>query len=198
MTIFERVSAGAVTSFLTAFLVAATLNTPTNAQSDRTAASRGVRHVLKASLALPDKSPLLKEPTSKPEMNLRMSVRISDHAPDADFFGVVTVEFTGSDLPPPGVEKTVWQAGKCHQDRGWPKITVIGIEGTVSDGEAKTSIAGIPRHIGKLIPADEIVVTKRLPRANSNFDGLEIRAETKATRLVLDLRLTAVRCSKTE
>ena len=64
----------------------------------------------------------------------------------------------------------------------------------MSDGQAKTSIAAIPRHIGKLIPADEIVVTKRLPRANGNFDGLEIRAETKATRLVLDLRLTAVRC----
>jgi len=127
-------------------------------------------------------------------MNLRISVRISDHAPDSDFFGIVTADFMSSDMRAPEIEKTIWQAGKCHRERGWPKITVTGIEGTVSDGQARTSIAAIPRHIGKLMPADEIVVTKRLPRANGNFDGFEIRAETKATRLMLDLRLTAVGC----
>jgi len=194
LTKCECASAYAVISFLTAIWIAFALSGPTNAQDNRTAMSRGVMHVLKASLALADKSPLLTEPTSKPEMDLRISVRISDHAPGSDFFGIVTVDFTGSDLTPPGIQKTVWQAGKCHQDRGWPKVTVIGIEGTVSDGAAKTSIAAIPRHIGKLIPADEIVVTKQLPRANGNFDGFEIRAETKATRLMLDLRLRAVGC----
>lgn len=193
MAKFERFSTCAITIFLTAFLVAVAPTSRTNAQDDQTATSRGVKHALKASLALANKSPLLKEPSNLPVMNLRVSVRISDHAPDSDFFGTVTVDFSDLDMQHE-IAKTMWQARKCHRDRGWPKITVTGIEGTVSDGQMKTSIAAIPRHIGKLMPADEIVVTKQLPRANGNFDRFEMRAETKSTRLMLDLQLTAIRC----
>ena len=189
---FCGISRGLVILFLCLVLsprtIRAEVATPSAASPSR------VRHVLKASLRFEANSPFAKAKDGQLQARLRVSVRISDHAPDADFFGVVAVDFTEADLLQPMPEKTIWQAGNCHLDRGWPKITVTGIEGTVSDGQAKTSIAAIPRHIGKLMPADEIVVAKRLPRANGIFDGLEIRAETKATRLVLDLQLTAVRC----
>ena len=192
-TKFERVSACALTSCVTVFLVAVPSNGPTNAQDNRSATSRGVRHVLKVSLVLPDKSVPLKEPTSKPEMKLRMSVRISDHAPDADFFGVVTADFTGSDLLPPGGEKTVWQARKCHQDRGWPKVTVVGIEGEIFDGQMTAKVSAVPRHIGKLMPADEIIVTKR-SSTTSVFNEWAIRAQAKASKVTFDLRLKALQC----
>ena len=105
---------------------------------------------------------------------------------------MVVADFTNADLLPSAPEKTIWQAGKCHRDRGWPKVTVVGIEGAVSEGDARIQISAVPRHIGKLIPGDEIVVTKPLPRNLPN--EWTLRAQTKVSRLVLDLRLTAVRC----
>ena len=100
-----------------------------------------------------------------------------------------------TDLLQPAPEKTIWQAGKCHRNRGWPKVTVIGIEGEMFDGQMNAKVAAVPRHIGKLMPADEIIVAKRSPSTSGSLiNEWAIRAQTKASRVIFDLRLTALRC----
>lgn len=175
--------------------------TARSAEADKLSeALAGVRHVLRASLSAAENAPYANAKDGKLPADLRANVRISDHSPDADFFGGVVAHFgevtigegtTGE----PGAEKIIWQASKCHRERGLPKVSVTGIEGIVGDGDNKVQVAAVARHIGKLMPADEIIITKPLARSFSNLlTELAFRAETKVTRLVLDLRLTAIRC----
>lgn len=155
----------------------------------------GVRHVLKASLAIDARSPHANVDGGL-DADLRASIRISDHSPEADFFGTVVVDFSGRDLISPPPARTIWEAARCHRNRGLPKITVTGIEGKISTGSETSQIKAVSRRIGKRMPDDEIIVTSRVLKAGADrMSEIGIRAETKATRLVLDLRLTSLPCT---
>ena len=162
-------------------------------------AHQGVRHILFATfVAKPGFAPEAAKDGKQEQPSqtrLWLKIRVSDHALEADFFGVVAGEFTDADLGPPAVEKTIWQAARCHSNRGFPKMTVIGIEGAVSKGQERQSIAALPRRIGKMMPADEIMLNKPVrPVPAGLANEIAVRAETKLSGVAFELRLKAVGC----
>lgn len=152
--------------------------------------------MLELSLTLDPASPYARASDNKFEAKLRASIQISDHSPEADYFGVVVVDFSHADLARPASPKMIWQARKCHRDRGLPKVLVTKIEGEVGEGSAAAKVLAVPRKIGKLVPGDEILVTNRslTPFANSAREWT-VRGTTRESRLVFDLRLKANRCN---
>ncbi len=168
------------------------------------AAVPGVRHILKGSLSfdtggVPGNS-LRKSTKDLPARkgaaaDIQIDVRISDHAPNADFYGVVKTKFSNVREGQPAAEQTIWEAAKCHYDRGLPKISVLAIHGEITDGDTSTRVMALPRHIGKLMPDDEIVVSRQVP-FGLNRDGAELlmRAATKASGLMVMLRLVTKHC----
>jgi hypothetical protein len=158
-------------------------------------AAQGVRPVLRGTLALDTSSPYAKAAADKLVADLRVSLWLSDHAPEADFFGLVVTNFKELSLGERRSETTIWQASQCHRDRGLPKVKISGIEGSIFEGRDQVQISAKPRHIGKRVPADEIVVTKQ---PAESFGGSEsellMRFKSKQSQLVLDLRLRSARC----
>jgi hypothetical protein len=159
-----------------------------------------VRHTLKAALGFaPDTPDDRRHDGDGPVLTLK--VRISDHAPDSDFFGVIQTQFKGAAFG--AAPKAIWADNGCHHDRGLPKITVIGISGKIparkTDAQGPIDVSAVPRHIGKLVPEDEIVVQRIVPEAGQNLGssgspGLSLEAQTKMSRLKADLQLIVTRC----
>src|SRR5262249_27578646 len=146
----------------------------------------GIRHVLKASLSVDPSSPYAKPQHGPMQADLHATIQISDHAPGLNFFGLAIALFAYRDPGAPQAEQTVWEARRCHRDRGLPKISVLRIDGIVADGDVKTTIAAAARHIGKLMPADEITVSKPLFRAPGSPPGdIAIQARTKISRWIV-------------
>ena len=128
--------------------------------------------------------------------SVQADIRISSHAPNADFYGVVTPKFSDVGKGQRGEEQIIWESAKCHHDRGLPKITVMAIYGQIADGDARVTVSAIPRRIGKLIPDDEILTTRKQPliRLHDRAE-LSMQASTTMSRLVLTLQLVSQRCS---
>jgi hypothetical protein len=127
---------------------------------------------------------------------LRASIRISDHSPEADFFGVVVVDFSEQDLSSSAAPRVIWQALKCHRDRGLPKVAVTKIEGELAIDNTSQAVLALPRQIGKLTPPDEIIVSNRalVPFGNSAQEWT-IQGTTRQSRLLFRLRLKASQCA---
>lgn len=153
----------------------------------------GIRHALTAALvSLPKSDGAEWENLA---LKLWLKVRVSDHSQEADFFGIVAAEFSAADHATPAVEKPVWQAARCHQDRGFPRIKVMGIEGFLLRGAAREDIAALPRRIGKVVPSDEIMVVKRPSQRSGGQPGdIVFQAQTQRSLLVFELRLRSTRC----
>ena len=115
-------------SWTVVILVAAAPHTAKGAEGDKPTGLVGVRHVLRASLSVEENSPYTNLKDGKLQTNLRVSVRISDHAPDADFFGVVVEDFAEVSPGSQG-RKDNLASRQMPLDRGLPKVTVTGIEG---------------------------------------------------------------------
>lgn len=158
----------------------------------------GVKHALIASLTLsPGQASGGAEPDKPTELegNVQVSVRISDHAPGTRFYATLVSSFVRIGADRPGPSQTIWEDRLCHPDRGLPKVTVVKIEGSIRNGDRKLDIAALPRLIGKLIPMDEIVVTKRPETRPGEWAGKFLfRAATGLSRLMVDLELTTQRC----
>jgi hypothetical protein len=173
------------------------------------AAISGVRHILMGSLSFgmdgPPASALRQSASGARERegatadiqtaDIQTDVRISDHALGVDFYGVITTRFSDVRRGQQTAEQTIWEATKCHFDRGLPKVSVLGFRGAITHGDTSTRVTAIPRRIGKLVPDDEILTTRRVP-AGLNRDGAEllIQAVTKTSELALSLRLVVKYC----
>lgn len=126
------------------------------------------------------------------DTDLRLKVLISDHAPDSDFFGPVVATFRGhgSQQGP----RTIWKDRKCHLYRGFPKVEVTRIDGSLSRDGRTLKIAATPRQVGKPLPKDEIVVTRLLADHSTGIMELATKAVTTASNIVFDLRMETHRC----
>lgn len=161
-----------------------------------TAAESGVRHQLRASLSLDPASPFAKAEKAEFRAELRAVFRISDHAPDADFFGAMVADFLLTHPDRPADEQVVWQDSKCHRDRGLPKISLIEIQGTISVNGTDHPVSAALRRIGKRLGADEITIQKLVPTIlRGEMAGLASRATTRGSGLVIDADLSSLRCS---
>jgi hypothetical protein len=164
-----------------------------NGPIDRSAPQ--VKHRVEVGLEFDPRSAVTSSPERKLSGNIKIQIRISDHAPNADFFGVVSTEFTDFEAQPHGTPKVAWQDDACHSDRGLPKIAVVGITGRLENGTSATEISSQPRRTGQRVPADEISFTNAPDSLPKQADAAwTYRARTKKTGLIVSVRLVREIC----
>ena len=165
-----------------------------------TGAKRGIEHVLYLSIKTDPASPLLTEANGK-DVNAKLIVtmRISAHSQETSFFGLVPALVSDFDLAKGSKDQVVWRDGKCHHERGIPKISVTKVEGLATSGEQKHLISARWRIIGLFLPRDEVTTSRRMGETSSDDVGsyITMRTETKLSRLLLDLKLYTLHCDLT-
>ncbi|CAL8971090.1 hypothetical protein RHODGE_RHODGE_01985 [Rhodoplanes serenus] len=149
----------------------------------------GVRHWVTASVH-PARS-TADEPgdTATRLSSLTLRIQISDHAPDLRFYGIVAKTWTDVDRRTGTSETIVWEAARCHRERGTPKVGVVSLDGR-SD---VAPVAALVRQRGRRMPTDEIVVRKVLtPQAPTAL--LAIDATTTTSGLGIRVTLHGETC----
>ena len=148
----------------------------------------GIRFKVAASLSSVDRTAAY----AQAKASLWVDIRISSEARGARFFGVVAKKFThvrGNN------EQVYWQDKTCHQKRGYPKTTVTSIDGSLDlDGGKKTRVMARTRQIGLPLPDDEITPGKKLPTSGEPHVILAYRSRTKASHLLVDVKIYAFNC----
>ena len=167
-----------------------------NAQSvDSPADATGVRHAISVSVELDRGTFASKENVAELAASIRIAVRVLDYAADSRFYGVVNGDFSDFDPSKGAVTQEIWADRKCHQNRGLPKIWVLAINGRIAQGARISDVSALPRHIGQLIPDDEIVVQKdRRLNAEDPTQTLAIQVKTKKSRVSVTLMVKTARC----
>jgi hypothetical protein len=76
-----------------------------------------------------------------------------------------------------------------------PKVTVTQLGGHFGEGERRIEISGINRHIGLLVPPDELTPGIKLEPGSDDL-GLfyGFRAQTRVSRLNVDLKIYPIDC----
>jgi hypothetical protein len=155
----------------------------------------GVTHLVTATVVSGTAAPA--DPNDDRRISgLRITLRISDHARETQFFGEVPVsvpEFAASHGSP---EQKVWEDARCHQKRGFPKATVAAIEGAVEGGETHVAISARARHIGVMVPADEVRQAQPMPGGHDERGAyLAFRTETAQSHMVVVLKIYTIDCT---
>jgi len=159
--------------------------------------TRGVRHILY--LAIKSGDPDLRfvqQNTGEPgAATLTVKIRISDHSQETSFSGDVPATVSDFDPIKGSGEQEVWKDAECHHERGFPKMTVISVDGQKGNGKQKLAISARHRRLGLLLPKDEVMAARRLASGTDDRGSfVATRAETKQSRLLVDLRLYFVPC----
>jgi hypothetical protein len=155
----------------------------------------GVRHALIAAIEA-DKHPAIsKEDPETSTATVDVLLRILNYATDYRFVGVVDGKFPSFD-PAKGAEaQEVWIDERCHQYRGLPRIWVLGINGRITRNETVFDVVARPRHVGELVPKDEIIMHKdRNTELDDPNQSLVTVATTTASRLNVRLTVKSTRC----
>lgn len=130
---------------------------------------------------------------------LAVTVRISDHAQETQFYGDVKNAVPEFNFIKGSAPYEVWRDTKCHHERGLPKITLIKVEGSIRNGTNQTPVSARFRWLGRLMPGDEITVGKTVSTGADKTGPFRIlRAETKESRVVIDLKLYILPCELSE
>lgn len=116
-------------------------------------ARAGVRHQIYVSIAFDPASPL-REPQAR--ATLSVPVRISDHAPDANFYGTLAATFADVAVTETPPAQLLWEDKACHIERGLPRFAVLGLNGMLSRPQGESVISARPRHLGQTLPQDEL------------------------------------------
>ena len=157
----------------------------------------GVRHVISASVGV-DPAHQATTYGGERRLALTLSVRISDHAVESEFYGQVPVTFSDFTAKQPPAERVVWENDRCHQKRGLPKMAVTEIKGEIKNGEEPSNaISARARHIGLLLPSDEVMAGTRLPDGRDQIGPfMAIRTQTSRSHLIVDLKLYILGCNR--
>jgi hypothetical protein len=164
------------------------LNTTTNAT--------GVRHAIIAAVEADQDTAAAKRDGEARNATVDILVRVLDYAPDYRFYGVVDGKFSDFDPGSGAKAQEIWADQKCHQYRGLPRIWVLAINGRITRGETVFDIAAQPRHVGELVPKDEVVTQKDrndVERDDPNQSVVTL-ARTTESRLNVKLTLTSTNC----
>jgi hypothetical protein len=172
----------------------------------------GVKHVLYLSVKSDDpglrtahndgapKDQGSKEPTKQtPNATLRIVVRVSDHSLETSFFGDVPISIANFDLDKGSPEQLIWQDERCHHERGFPRTLVMTVDGLIAHGFGKQSdnqlVEARPRHIGRPIPWDEILMASGLQFGTDDRGRfIETHTQTKESYLSVDLKMYMLPC----
>ncbi len=126
--------------------------------------TRGIRHILYLTVKSddPDLRFLQRGSGESHTATLTVKIRISDHSQETNFYGDVPATVSDFDPIKGSREQEVWQHTECHHERGFPKITVISVDGQITNGQQKLTTAARYRRFGLLLPRDEVMAAKRL------------------------------------
>lgn len=160
----------------------------------------GVRHRIDVTVSAEPDAPIFSR-LKGAKGELSFTVRLSANSKESKFFGMLRPSFPDIVVPDgagkPLVQQTkLWEEGVCHQRRGLPKVTVTQLGGHFGEGEGRIEISAIVRHIGVLVPPDELTPGIKLDQGSDSF-GLfyAFRAQTRNSRLNVDLKIYPIDCS---
>ncbi|WP_245509685.1 hypothetical protein [Bradyrhizobium vignae] len=162
-------------------------------------AEMGVRHRIDVMVSAEPDAPVLSR-LKGARGELSFTVRLSANSKESKFFGMLRPSFPDIVVPEgpgkPLVQQTkLWEEDVCHQRRGLPKVTVTQLGGHFAEGEGRTEISAINRHIGVLVPPDELTPGIKLDPGSDSF-GLfyAFRAQSRNSRLNVDLKIYTIDC----
>jgi hypothetical protein len=155
----------------------------------------GVRHSLVAAIEPDRDSVSASQDGDAKKVAVDVSVRVLDYAHDYRFYGVVHGKFTGFDPRLGATAQEIWADPACHQNRGLPTITVLAIDGKITQGEKSSEFAARPRVIGGRLPVDEIVLKRDSMAVPSNPNqSLVTLASTSQSHVTVKLILKTANC----
>ena len=166
------------------------------ASGTQVATTRGIRHVLYLTIKSDPYSLVLSQSYDETyTATLTVIIRISAHSQETNFSGDVPVTVANFDPIKGSPKQKVWQDAKCHHERGYPKMTIINVDGSISNGQIKIPISARYRWLGLILPADEVMAAKRLVRGADDVGSfIATSTETKKSRLIMDLKLYILPC----
>ena len=170
----------------------------TGAQEISAQPTRGVRHLIEVSVKSDPDSQFLQQGLGGGGVTatLTLKTRISDHSQETNFYGDVPTTISNFDPIKGSDVQTVWSDAQCHHERGIPKVTLISVDGNVTSGQKKISIAARYRHIGLRLPEDEVMTSRRLESGTDKVGPfIAMRTETKQSRLLVDMKLYILPCA---
>jgi hypothetical protein len=155
----------------------------------------GIRHAIIASIEADQDAASAKGDVEARSATVDILVRVLNYASDYRFYGVVDGKFAGFDPGQGAAAREIWADQKCHENRGFPRIWVLAINGRITQGATSIDIAARPRHVGELVPNDEIVIQKdrKMEFVDPN-QNLVTLARTTASRLSVELTLRSTKC----
>lgn len=157
---------------------------------------RGIRHVLYLAVGSDPNSRVLQQNSNELQTaTLTVKIRISAHSQESSFYGDVPVTVSAFDPIKGSDERKVWQDNKCHHERGFPKMTVINVDGSIANRRKIIPVAARYRWIGLLLPGDEVMPSKRIAAGTDNIGSfITTRTETRQSRFFVDLKLYILSC----
>lgn len=159
----------------------------------------GVRHQIDAIVSAEPGAPVLKL-LAGAQGTLTFSLRLSANSRETRFFGTLNPEFSDILVPEtasmPLVKQTkIWEELTCHQRRGLPKVTVTRLRARFGEGDNAIEVMAFNRHIGLPVPSDELIPGIKLDAGRDDAGSFyAFRAQTKISRLNVDLKLYAIDC----
>jgi hypothetical protein len=160
------------------------------------ASTHGIRHILYLTIKSDPDSRFIQPNSGEPlAATLTVNTRISAHSQETNFYGEVAAMASNFDPFIGSREQEVWKDAKCHHERGIPKISVINVDGSITNGQTKLPIAARFRWIGRLLPGDEVMAGKRLSNGTDAVGPfIATRTQTRQSRLFVDLKLYILPC----
>jgi hypothetical protein len=132
---------------------------------------------------------------SETHEKLTVVLFFADHARQSHFSGGISAEFSDFDAQKNIGPRKVWAADKCHQNRGIPKLRVIGLYGFIEKNGNRVEVFAEPRRLGRQLPDDEIVETGALADGTDSIGHFKlIKAETKRSELLVEAKLYDFPC----
>lgn len=164
----------------------------------RTAEISGVRNILYVAIKSDaDSSVPEKNSNDARSATLTVKIRLSAHSKETNFFGDVPATISNFDPTKGSQEQEAWKDTKCHHERGgFPKMTVVSVDGFIMNGHEKLPIAARYRWMGLLLPGDEVMPAKPLVRGTDDIGPfIATHTETKRSHLAVDLKLYMLPCT---
>lgn len=157
-------------------------------------AANGIWFQVKA-LVKPVPQPKSDDNKSEARASLSVQLRISAHADGSRYFGHPSQTFDFK-LSEGSQEKLYWQDSVCHPRRGLPKISVVGIDGQMEQGDKRVEVKARPRKIGTRLPPDEISAGSGLTRTTiGGRPAMTFQAGTSISKLTAQVIIYTIDCA---
>ena len=160
-------------------------------------AANGVRNILYIAIKADPHSGAPQQSSNGPHTaSLTVRIRISAHSRETNFFGIVPTTVSNFDPIKGSPAQEVWKDASCHHERGgFPKMTVITIDGVMTHGQKQLPVSARFRWIGLGLPEDEVMATKGLVLGSDDVGPfVATRTETKTSHLAVDLKMYTLPC----